>query len=235
MKTWEKLSALNVNNDKERKGRFDYLSWADAWKHVQNNTDQANYELHDDIVYPDGTREVRCSVSIDGVSHIMWLAVMDNQNRAIKNPDARAINDARMRCLVKAIAMHGLGLYIYAGEDLPDVSTRQEEIKQEFKDAMVGAFGVQAHEVQDDEPVDPSAYQAYWHDGTKAGGPEPDAEAYREKIIAIIRKYTNAGKSKKQVQALWDANFALIDTLGEANRSQIDNTFKLNMRVAKDT
>ena len=165
-----------------------------------------------------------------------------NKTSALENCETSAIGRA-----LASLGLHG-GSYASANEiaavqrkeqamqeQVQAPQERQEEIKQEFKDAMVGAFGVQAHEVQDDEPVDPSAYQAYWHDGTKAGGPEPDAEAYREKIIAIIRKYTNAGKSKKQVQALWDANFALIDTLGEANRSQIDNTFKLNMRVAKDT
>ena len=129
-KTWKTLSEVNVNSDKERKGRFDYLSWADAWKHVQQNTESATYELHDDIIYPDNSREVRCSVTIDGISHMMWLAVMDNNNRAIKNPDARAVNDARMRCLVKAIAMHGLGLYIYAGEDLPEVAAQQPAPKK---------------------------------------------------------------------------------------------------------
>ncbi len=106
---------------KEKKGKFDYLSWADAWKSVQNNSDSASYTMDEDIVYPDTTREVRSTVTIDGVSHMMWLAVMDHNNRAIKNPDAAAINKSRMRCLVKTIAMHGIGLYIYAGEDLPDV------------------------------------------------------------------------------------------------------------------
>jgi len=118
---WNRLSKLNVNDDKEKKGKFDYLSWADAWKSVQNNSESASYTMDEDIVYPDTTREVRSTVTIDGVSHMMWLAVMDHNNRAIKNPDAAAINKSRMRCLVKTIAMHGIGLYIYAGEDLPDV------------------------------------------------------------------------------------------------------------------
>ncbi len=118
---WNRLSKLNVNDDKEKKGKFDYLSWADAWKSVQNNSNSASYTMDEDIVYPDTTREVRSTVTIDGVSHMMWLAVMDHNNRAIKNPDAAAINKSRMRCLVKTIAMHGIGLYIYAGEDLPDV------------------------------------------------------------------------------------------------------------------
>jgi hypothetical protein len=60
------------------------------------------------------------SVMINGIRRSCVLPVMDNRNRAIQNPDAFAINTAIMRCLAKAIAMHGLGLYIYAGEDLPE-------------------------------------------------------------------------------------------------------------------
>ena len=60
----------------------------------------------------------------------MWLPVMDNRNKSIVNPTTRDISDARMRCLVKAIAMHGLGIYIYAGEDLPE-STKTEVVSEE--------------------------------------------------------------------------------------------------------
>ena len=132
-KTWKTLSSLNVNDDKEKKGQFDYLSWADAWKHVQSAVDDATYELLEDLVYPDNSREVRCSVTINGVTHTMWLAVMDYNNRAIKNPDSAAINKARMRCFVKAIAMHGLGLYIYQGEDLPDAPDEKPKSKPKPK------------------------------------------------------------------------------------------------------
>ena len=98
-KTFGKLNQINVNEDTEKKGRFTYLSWSHAWKYVQKNSENASFELLEDIVYPDGTREVRCSVTIDGATHTMWLAVTDNNNRAIKNPDARAVGDSRMRCL----------------------------------------------------------------------------------------------------------------------------------------
>ena len=64
-------------------------------------------------------------------THPMWLPVMDNRNKAVPNPTSRDISDARMRCLVKAIAMHGLGAYIYAGEDLPAPTTiTPEQIKK---------------------------------------------------------------------------------------------------------
>ena len=126
-----KLYPVNVNEHTEKKGRFTYLSWSHAWtevcKHFPNS---ASYHFHDDLVYPDGTREVRCTVTIEGMSHMMWLPVMDNNNRAIKNPDARAISDTRMRCFVKAIAMHGLGLYIYRGEGIPEDAGEPQEINE---------------------------------------------------------------------------------------------------------
>ena len=116
---YELLSVINVNDHKQKKGKFDYLSWTWAIDAVQRSGLDFSYELLEDQVYQDGTMEVRCSVKIDAVSHVMWLAVADHNNKAIVKPDAAAINKARMRCLVKAIAVHGLGFYIYAGEDLP--------------------------------------------------------------------------------------------------------------------
>ena len=60
-----------------------------------------------------------CKVKIGELERLMWLPVMDYKNKAIVNPDTRAVSDTRMRCLTKCLAMYGLGHYIYAGEDLP--------------------------------------------------------------------------------------------------------------------
>ena len=231
-KIWKTLSEVNVNKDKERKGRFDYLSWADAWKHVQQNTESATYELHDDVVYPDNSREVRCSVTIDGISHMMWLAVMDNNNRAIKNPDARAINDARMRCLVKAIAMHGLGLYIYAGEDLPDVTAQQPAPK---KDPPQKNPDISVHplEPEESQTTDMKPWQAYYHNGQQAGPAYDKPEEYRERLIGLFRKYQTDGRSQTQLDQLWQANFNLIDQLGENDMMQVQAKFEAQKKMAK--
>jgi hypothetical protein len=69
---------------------------------------------------PDGSAMVKTEVTIKGETKVCLLPVMDHRNKAIKNPDAFAINTAIMRCMTKTISMHGLGLYIYAGEDLPE-------------------------------------------------------------------------------------------------------------------
>jgi hypothetical protein len=121
------LLKINVNEHTERKGQLTYLSWAWAWAEVLKIDPQAEWELRSwdgcpgpAFFLPDGSAMVSVSVGIRGDVKQCVLPVMDNRNKAIKNPDAFAINTAIMRCLAKAIAMHGLGLYIYAGEDLPE-------------------------------------------------------------------------------------------------------------------
>lgn len=134
---WETLSAINVNDHIEKKSGFSYLSWSWAWAtlmdhypdaefYFENQTGEHGLLNNDGVIrYPDGTAEVRCVLTVDATTHTMWLPVMDYKNQAIKNPNARDINDAKMRCLVKAMSLFGLGLYIYAGEDLPDASKQK--------------------------------------------------------------------------------------------------------------
>jgi len=119
------LLKINVNDYTERKGNLTYLSWAWAWAEVLKIDPLAVWTAYETdglpVVYlKDDTAMVRVGVTINGNHKSCVLPVMDNRNRAIQNPDAFAINTAIMRCLAKAIAMHGLGLYIYAGEDLPE-------------------------------------------------------------------------------------------------------------------
>lgn len=119
MSDWDALKAIDVNEYKKDKNGFDYLSWTWAIAAVKNAGMVLDWDMLDDVHYPDGSMEVRCNVKINGNAHMMWLPVTNHRNQAIQHPDAFAINTARMRCLVKGIAAHGLGFYIYAGEDLP--------------------------------------------------------------------------------------------------------------------
>ena len=218
-KTWKTLSSLNVNDDKEKKGQFDYLSWADAWKHVQSAVDDATYELLDDIVYPDNSREVRCSVTINGVTHTMWLAVMDYNNRAIKNPDSAAINKARMRCFVKAIAMHGLGLYIYQGEDLPDAPEEKPKKKKPEID-----MSVQPQEPVQEGRMDRIAKEGWrllWHNGEfKDILSTPGM--FSNELLQTLKKYQEKKKPRKMQLELVLANFDNLDKMGEATRQTTD-------------
>ena len=119
------LLKINVNGHTERKGNLTYLSWAWAWAEVLKIDPSARWTAHEwdnspVMVLRNGTAMVKVSVEIKGDIKTCILPVMDNRNKAIVDPDAFAVNTAIMRCLAKAIAMHGLGLYIYAGEDLPE-------------------------------------------------------------------------------------------------------------------
>jgi hypothetical protein len=119
------LLAINVNSKTEKKNGLTYLSWAWAWAEVLKIDPLSTWEAVEFgglpcVFLPDSSAMVKTVVTIKGHSKSCWLPVMDHRNKAIKNPDAFAINTAIVRCLTKAISMHGLGLYIYAGEDLPE-------------------------------------------------------------------------------------------------------------------
>tara|TARA_R100000808_G_C2141463_1_gene149276 strand:- start:1415 stop:2074 length:660 start_codon:yes stop_codon:yes gene_type:complete len=121
-KVWSTLSSVDCNNLKKEKNGLDYLSWASAWGILMKHYPDATYTFYDNDYESNGTVAVNCSVQIGECSRSMWLPVMDYRNKAISAPTSSDINKAKMRCLVKCIAMFGLGHYIYDGEDLPSVS-----------------------------------------------------------------------------------------------------------------
>ena len=121
------LSKINVNGHTEKKGKFTYLSWAFAVAEAMKADPQASWNFRDPMIFSDGTMMVQCDVIMFGKSIYMFLPVMNNMNKAIQNPNAFDVNSAMMRCLVKGIAAHGLGLYIYAGEDLPEEEKQAQQ------------------------------------------------------------------------------------------------------------
>ena len=121
------LSAINVNDRTEKKNGLTYLSWAWAWGEVKKHYPNANYRIYENAegwnYFTDGrTCWVKTSVTVEGLEHIEYLPVMDYKNRSISVESVTSfdVNKAIQQSLTKAIARHGLGLYIYAGEDLPD-------------------------------------------------------------------------------------------------------------------
>ena len=121
---WKTLSAIDVSKHVEKKMNLSYLSWAWAWGTLMEHYPDSYYSFREPVSYPDQSVEVWVDLTIsdgkDAMTRTMWLPVMNHKNQAIQNPDSRSISDTRMRCLVKALAMCGLGHYIYAGEDLPE-------------------------------------------------------------------------------------------------------------------
>jgi len=129
---FEKLNKINVSDKTDKKGKFTYLSWAFAWaetKKLYPNVKVTVYENDLGLPYFVGSAGVmvKVGVTIEELEHISYLPVMNFSNKAIKHEDANMmdINKTIQRATVKAIGLHGLGLYIYAGEDLPEEEAKK--------------------------------------------------------------------------------------------------------------
>ena len=132
------LNSINVNDHVESKGGLKYLSWSWAWQEVKKYDPEANYEILERQTefgpvnyFTDGrTCWVKTTVTIKGITHIEELPVINNSHRSIMLDAVTStdVNTAIQRSLTKAIARHGLGLYLYAGEDLPDVIKEAPEV-----------------------------------------------------------------------------------------------------------
>ena len=121
------LYAINVNGHTEKKNNLTYLSWAWAWGEIKKRHPDATYTVYENAdgwnYHTDGrTCWVKTGVTVNGIEHIEYLPVMDYKNKSIsiENVTSFDVNKAIQRSLTKACARHGLGLYIYAGEDLPE-------------------------------------------------------------------------------------------------------------------
>lgn len=177
------LNAINCNEHTEKKNGLTYLSWAWAWQMVKTNYPSAFYTIYENEggipYFTDGkTCWVKTGVTIEGHEHIEYLPIMDNRNRSIpfENVTSMDMNKAIQRSLTKACARHGLGLYIYAGEDLPEEeikSNSQKETTEEkpaytpVSDKQFGAIvarfakGVKTNNGED--------YRSVWAKHTNAG------------------------------------------------------------------
>lgn len=146
LSVFETLNKINVNEFKEKKGNYDYLSWSDAVQYVLSVYPDATWETHEYISETSGCYQpymktesgcfVKVSVCIDGITRTEVHAVMDNYNKAILEPTATQINNSIKRCLVKCFALFGLGLYIYRGEDLPE-DDKPQAISKEQNDYLM--------------------------------------------------------------------------------------------------
>ena len=137
MSVFETLSAINVNEHTEKKGKFTYLSWAWAWGTLKKQFPEATFEKHQFqkdgnwipyMIDDQGYAFVKVSVAVQEVTLTETFPVLNHQNKPIQNPNAFDINTALQRCLAKAIAMHGLGFYIYAGEDIPESEKPEDDL-----------------------------------------------------------------------------------------------------------
>ena len=198
MKTFLDMRKINVNDRVEKKDGLSYLTWSWAWDEFKQAYPDATYEVVknvDGLPYFESAAGAMCytRVTVNGLTHEMWLPVMDGKNKAMKSaPYTYTVRDFKtkqqvektvdaftmfdvnktvMRCLVKNLAMFGLGLYIYAGEDLPSEDPP--------------------------EPVDVAPHLA-------AIAAAADVEALRTTYIASVRACGSDAAALKQLEAVKD-------------------------------
>jgi len=142
--TFKTLAALNVKDRVEKKGRFDYLSWAYAWAMIKDQYPDANRKVYESEhtglnYFTDGnTGYVKVGVTINNIEHVDYLPIMNhnNQSLSIDKITSFAVNKTIQRSTVKAIAMHGLGLSLWAGEDLVGISEEAPAVKATKKPTL---------------------------------------------------------------------------------------------------
>ena len=187
--TFEILNKVDVSKFTEKKGQFNYLSWAHAVRELLKACPEATWEVHlfDNA---DGTKQpymnngtgsyVQVSVNVDGVVRSQIHPVLDHRNQPIDNANAFQINTSIQRCLAKAIALHGLGLYIFAGEDLPEADPLTEAQAYELNEL--------ASKIQDEDTRN-TIYEAINEKQIDAG----NFEACKERCNKIIEKEKTNG------------------------------------------
>ena len=148
MSVFETLNAVNVNEHTEKKNGLTYLSWAWAWAEVKKQYPEATYTIYENadgwFYHTDGkTAWVKTGVTIDGLEHIEYLPVMDYRNKSIPVDSVTSfdVNKAIQRSLTKACARHGLGLYVYASEDLPESEKPTEADRETLTSKIMNAVG----------------------------------------------------------------------------------------------
>ena len=137
---WETLSKVDVSKHTEEKMKLTYLSWSRMWMLLCEEYPQAQYEFvdFDGVPYktlPDGTAEVVTRITIDDLVREMRLSVMNYKNEAIVNPNSRQVSDNAMRCLVKCVAMFGLGISVYTGMEGESLPSEEKDIQPKDKKA----------------------------------------------------------------------------------------------------
>ena len=150
---FEVLNSIDVNDKTEKKGNLTYLSWSWAWAEVKKKHPTANYKVYENAdgwnYHTDGrTAWVKVSVTIDDIEHIEMLPVMDFKNKSIPLNAITSfeVNKSIQRAMTKACARHGLGLYIYAGEDLPEESDGKSAAQAVADKAKASGIGEEKKE-----------------------------------------------------------------------------------------
>lgn len=194
---WNTLSAIDTSESHKSKGKFTYLPWIHAWRIMMQHYPMAQYTYAPETKESNGTVMSYCAVTIGSITREMWLPVMDNRMNSIANPTTRQIQDARMRCLVKCVAMFGLGLHIYDGEELPDAARDKKEaqIIEAAKPKGVAADALE--QTPDEFKIDDNTASAY-ASGISEAIENQDNQGYQQ-LMYEIREMKDPGTAQIQI------------------------------------
>lgn len=201
MSVFETLNKINVNEHTEKKNGLTYLSWAWAWAEVKKAYPEAFYTVYENKdgwnYHTDGrTAWVKTGVTIEGIEHIEYLPVMDVRNRSIAADALTSfdVNKAIQRSLTKACARHGLGLYVYAGEDLPEAEQTPIERPVQDEAAEAALLKTQILAMADNDTDRINNYVSRLTDGVYHSMDELSVELLRKVKVAVARAKQNASK-----------------------------------------
>ena len=222
---FKQLNSINCNDKTDKKNGLTYLAWAYAWGEVKKLFPDSTYTIYENangwFYHTDGTTcWVKTGVTINGIEHIDYLPVMDYKNRSIPVDQVTSFdgNKAIQRSLTKAVARHGLGLYIYAGEDLPEDDNQVEQQSQPstaVQARRVAAKRTAENKTSDNKPSDNKPY-------------EPMSE---EDYWKIIKAYAEGRKTKTGGD--YRTTWIMMTNAKEDNILEFDHNVE-NYRIANN-
>jgi len=213
------LAKIDVSKYVEKKQNLSYLSWPFAVDQLMRHDQQANWVFNEPVMFGE-TMMVSCTVTAFGKPMTMHLPVMDHRNQAIKNPNAFEVNKNMMRCLVKAIACHGLGIQIYAGEDLP-----LEELPAKVdKPAPKAAPKAETGNVS--SPPKMEGKEGAWQLSVTAD-PGTDITSWAEIVIEATKLALEQTHSSEDVMSIFKVNRNIFDRMKADAKEQYDQMMAL--------
>ena len=197
---YSEIAAINVNEHVEKKQNLSYLSWAWAVDQLLRLDDAASWEYGEPKIYQ-STMMVFCTVSAFGRKRTAQLPVMDYKNKAIVEPDAFQVNVAMQRCLAKAVALHGIGLYIYSGEDVPPENDSEAKPKTEVKAVDISKeLATDVLEAEFKKPVFPEAVPPVGK----------DEAVCVDWIVTFMNEWLPSIETKDGLREFWKINKAAL-------------------------
>jgi hypothetical protein len=210
------LLKLNVNEHVEKKNNLSYLSWAWAWAEALRADPSATFEVktfmrdqYTPMPYMDinGTGMVWVTTTLFGKPMDCMLPIMNHRNQPIQNPDAFQVNTSIMRCMTKCLALHGLGLYIYAGEDLPqDDEKAAPSIRAEATTTM-GELTRQEDKPKYEKILTKTAKKVQVMEGWD------NSNESRKLFTEGMIEYTSTCNSVADLNSYWKSNELQLDSL----------------------